>query len=164
VNALLFVRCCWLELGIYWLLTSRKSKENAVNEKSGIRVFRHAILALVLILLLTDWQWSGILRHRFIPEYRALAWVGAALTFTGVQLAIWARYKLGGNWSDKVVLKVDHELIQTRPYRYLRHPIYTGGGGGDGAYCWTMARDRRTRFVDCQLFCEGGEGREDSRV
>jgi protein-S-isoprenylcysteine O-methyltransferase Ste14 len=122
----LFVKCCWLELGIYWLLTSRNSKENAVNEKSGIRMFRHAILALVLILLLTDWPGSGILHHRFIPEYRALAWVGAALIFTGVQLAIWARYKLGGNWSDKVVLKVDHELIQTGPYRYLRHPIYTG--------------------------------------
>ena len=32
----------------------------------------------------------------------------------------------GRNWSDKVVLKVDHELIRNGPYRYLRHPIYSG--------------------------------------
>ena len=25
-----------------------------------------------------------------------------------------------------MVLKVDHELIRSGPYRYLRHPIYTG--------------------------------------
>jgi protein-S-isoprenylcysteine O-methyltransferase Ste14 len=125
VNALVFVRLCWLELGIYWLITSSNSKENAVNENPGIRVFRHAILALVLFLLLADWLWGGILRRRFIPENPMLVWFGAALTFIAVQLAIWARYKLGGNWSDKVVLKVDHELIQTGPYRYLRHPIYT---------------------------------------
>jgi protein-S-isoprenylcysteine O-methyltransferase Ste14 len=48
------------------------------------------------------------------------------LTAAGAALAIWARQSLGRNWSDKVVLKVDHELIRSGPYRYLRHPIYGG--------------------------------------
>jgi protein-S-isoprenylcysteine O-methyltransferase Ste14 len=33
---------------------------------------------------------------------------------------------LAGNWSGSVTLKQDHELIRTGPYRFVRHPIYTG--------------------------------------
>jgi protein-S-isoprenylcysteine O-methyltransferase Ste14 len=33
---------------------------------------------------------------------------------------------LGRNWSSTVVIKVGHELVQRGPYRYVRHPIYTG--------------------------------------
>jgi protein-S-isoprenylcysteine O-methyltransferase Ste14 len=48
------------------------------------------------------------------------------LALAGITLALWARLHLGRNWSDKVVLKVDHELIRSGPYAYLRHPIYSG--------------------------------------
>jgi protein-S-isoprenylcysteine O-methyltransferase Ste14 len=40
---------------------------------------------------------------------------------------LWARFTLGRNWSADVVLKQDHELIVRGPYRYVRHPIYSGG-------------------------------------
>ena len=33
---------------------------------------------------------------------------------------------LGRNWSGVVTVKQDHELIRSGPYRYVRHPIYTG--------------------------------------
>jgi protein-S-isoprenylcysteine O-methyltransferase Ste14 len=46
--------------------------------------------------------------------------------FSGIALAISARRHLGRNWSDKVELKVDHRLIRSGPYAYLRHPIYSG--------------------------------------
>jgi protein-S-isoprenylcysteine O-methyltransferase len=38
----------------------------------------------------------------------------------------WARLFLGGNWSSNVTLKQDHTLVQSGPYRIVRHPIYTG--------------------------------------
>ena len=41
-------------------------------------------------------------------------------------IAIWARRHLGSNWSGLVTFKRDHELICTGPYRWVRHPIYTG--------------------------------------
>jgi protein-S-isoprenylcysteine O-methyltransferase Ste14 len=44
----------------------------------------------------------------------------------GLFVAIWSRRILAGNWSSEVTFKQGHELIQTGPYRFVRHPIYTG--------------------------------------
>jgi protein-S-isoprenylcysteine O-methyltransferase Ste14 len=33
---------------------------------------------------------------------------------------------LGRNWSATVTVKDQHELIRRGPYRFVRHPIYTG--------------------------------------
>ena len=64
--------------------------------------------------------------QRFVPIALWLASLGAALTFAGLAFAIWARFIIAGNWSSYVELKRDHELIVAGPYRYVRHPIYTG--------------------------------------
>jgi protein-S-isoprenylcysteine O-methyltransferase Ste14 len=37
-----------------------------------------------------------------------------------------ARQLLGRNWSGTVQVKQDHQLIRDGPYRFVRHPIYTG--------------------------------------
>jgi protein-S-isoprenylcysteine O-methyltransferase Ste14 len=41
-------------------------------------------------------------------------------------ITIWARVVLGGNWSGNITFKENHELIEHGPYRYVRHPIYSG--------------------------------------
>lgn len=51
---------------------------------------------------------------------------GVALLLAGLGYALWARNHLGGNWSGVATVKEGHELIRTGPYRYSRHPIYTG--------------------------------------
>ncbi len=40
---------------------------------------------------------------------------------------VWARQHLGRNWSQTVAVKKDHELVTSGPYRYVRHPMYSGG-------------------------------------
>jgi protein-S-isoprenylcysteine O-methyltransferase Ste14 len=44
----------------------------------------------------------------------------------GLGVCLWARAVLGRNWSGVVTLKEEHELIVRGPYRFVRHPIYTG--------------------------------------
>jgi protein-S-isoprenylcysteine O-methyltransferase Ste14 len=51
---------------------------------------------------------------------------GVALTVAGLAFAMWARTYLAGNWSGTVTVKVGHELVRTGPYRWVRHPIYSG--------------------------------------
>jgi len=126
IRAGTIVELCWIALGLYWVISALSTKKVAVNESTGLRVFRLTMLALMLILLMTDWLRIGPLAWRFVPRHSEVVWLGTGLTAVGVALAIWARWNLGRNWSDKVVLKVDHELIRSGPYRYLRHPIYTG--------------------------------------
>jgi protein-S-isoprenylcysteine O-methyltransferase Ste14 len=126
IRAGMIIDLCWLTLGIYWLITAISTKKVAVNEKTGLRVLRLVIIVVLFVLLGTNWLRIGPLGWRFVPLSSGIVWIGVLMTVAGVGLAIWARWRLGRNWSDKVVLKVDHELIRSGPYRYLRHPIYTG--------------------------------------
>lgn len=52
--------------------------------------------------------------------------LGVVLLAAGLGFSVWARRHLGRNWSAQVVVKEGHSLVRTGPYRYVRHPIYTG--------------------------------------
>jgi protein-S-isoprenylcysteine O-methyltransferase Ste14 len=63
---------------------------------------------------------------RILPHVALNAWAAAVLCVIGLAFAIWARVTLGRNWSGVVTLKEEHELVERGPYRFVRHPIYTG--------------------------------------
>ncbi len=44
----------------------------------------------------------------------------------GVSLIGWASYTLDGEFSATIQLKEQHRLITIGPYKYVRHPIYSG--------------------------------------
>ena len=52
--------------------------------------------------------------------------IGSIITVFGLCITIWARATLGSNWSGAVTFKKNHELITRGPYKFVRHPIYTG--------------------------------------
>ena len=52
--------------------------------------------------------------------------IGLAFTAAGLCFAVWARMHLGKYWSGRITLKVNHQVIQTGPYAWVRHPIYSG--------------------------------------
>ena len=60
------------------------------------------------------------------PVGDTLGWTLAALTAAGFLLSWWARFHLGALWSGPVTKKEGHRVIDTGPYRFVRHPIYTG--------------------------------------
>lgn len=116
----------WAGFGVYWFLGAWGTKKIEVNERAAWRLMRWAILAVVFTLLLTARLSYGLLGRRFIPRNQPVEWAGIGLTAAGLLLCAWARHHLGTNWTDKVALKVDHQLIRSGPYARLRHPIYSG--------------------------------------
>jgi protein-S-isoprenylcysteine O-methyltransferase Ste14 len=50
----------------------------------------------------------------------------AALTLAGFAFCWWARIHLGRLWSGHITRKEGHRIIDTGPYAFVRHPIYTG--------------------------------------
>jgi protein-S-isoprenylcysteine O-methyltransferase Ste14 len=66
------------------------------------------------------------LSSRVLPRAPVTDWIGMPLIAAGIVFSIWARRHLAGWWSSNVTLKHDHQLIRSGPYRYARHPIYTG--------------------------------------
>jgi protein-S-isoprenylcysteine O-methyltransferase Ste14 len=57
---------------------------------------------------------------------QAVSWGLTALVLFGIAFTWWARLTLGDLWSGSVSRKEGHVVVQTGPYRLVRHPIYTG--------------------------------------
>jgi protein-S-isoprenylcysteine O-methyltransferase Ste14 len=61
-----------------------------------------------------------------LPE--PVRWVGLALVVLGVAFALWAIATLGRHYDLELEIHRDHELVRGGPYRFVRHPIYSGLG------------------------------------
>jgi protein-S-isoprenylcysteine O-methyltransferase Ste14 len=127
--------CRWLFLSLFllmwggwlavWNVMARSVKEAAQSEDPVSRL-SHIVPLLVAAYLLVARVPLPLLNDRFAPLAIWPAALGAALTFAGLSFSVWARFVIADNWSSDVQLKRDHELIVKGPYRWVRHPIYTG--------------------------------------
>jgi protein-S-isoprenylcysteine O-methyltransferase Ste14 len=52
--------------------------------------------------------------------------LGAVVLVSGLAFAVWARIYLGRNWGMPMTQKDEPELVTSGPYRFVRHPIYSG--------------------------------------
>lgn len=115
---------CWLAFLGYWLLSAFTVKATA-ERQSFSSSLSYRIPLLIGGYLLAAFRHPH-LSQPVTPHTLVTAWVGAAVCVAGLGVAIWSRWKLGGNWSSDVRYKEGHELVQTGPYRFVRHPIYSG--------------------------------------
>jgi protein-S-isoprenylcysteine O-methyltransferase Ste14 len=119
------INALWILFWVVWLVAAFFVKRAARRRRSP---FRLIYIALVLFAfgLFGNHARSPILRTQLIPNTPAIAYAGALLTAAGIAFAFAARFFLGRNWDGRVVIKQDHTLIQTGPYAFVRHPIYSG--------------------------------------
>lgn len=52
--------------------------------------------------------------------------VALAVGLTGAVLLVWASVLLGGLMVHEAAVRADHILIESGPYRFIRHPVYAG--------------------------------------
>lgn len=118
----------WLVLLLWWLASAWGNKSAARGEPWPTRLLLYWIPLAVAFGLLGPGDWFGhsFLREGIAPHTVPVFAVALLFVASGVGLACWSRYLLGRNWSSVVQIKQGHELIEAGPYRYIRHPIYTG--------------------------------------
>lgn len=56
---------------------------------------------------------------------QTLRWVGLGLLVSGVLLRQWAIQTLGRHFTDRARILEAHQLVQSGPYRWVRHPSYS---------------------------------------
>ncbi len=116
---------CWGVFIAFWIVCAFSVKRTRVQQTLPQRLLYLVITAVAAVLLngsarMMHWD------HAALPRTIVTGLLGDLLVLAGLCIAIWARVTLGGNWSARVTLKEDHELIKRGPYRVVRHPIYAG--------------------------------------
>jgi protein-S-isoprenylcysteine O-methyltransferase Ste14 len=103
-------------------LWSGRTEKRAATHETWI----YRIVIFAGAILIAPWT-AQVLGERptwQVGYYGAYGFVGVMLM--GLALTWWARIHLGGLWSSAITRKEKHRLIETGPYAFVRHPIYTG--------------------------------------
>ena len=117
---------CWLVFVAIWVIGALSTKRTVYRETHAQRLRYWVLLVVAYFLLTYGPRFPYPLNLRIIPHVAPAVWAAAVLCVIGLAFAFWARITLGRNWSGVVTLKEGHELVERGPYRFVRHPIYTG--------------------------------------
>ena len=125
MNPSIFIRlvyALWIILVGYLTVSAigvKQARREHVGQRFGIMFL---MIASFLLPYLPIFHFVN-----FAPVNPVLSSIGVILCTAGMALLAWARHRLGKNWSPTVAKKEGQELVTSGPYRYVRHPMYTGG-------------------------------------
>ena len=116
----------WVAWMVSWTVAALWSNRTEKRAGIGGELFFRVLFYIGAILLFA----FPPSRHYYAQQLwrfgEALNWILVLLTTAGFSFAWWARIHLGRLWSDWVAKKAGHHLVDTGPYRLVRHPIYLG--------------------------------------
>ena len=115
----------WVGWAVSWFAAAAWS--SPAVKRAGLAAglaYRIVIAAGSALFLIPAHGYYGWMRLWLVTWNEA--WVCVGLTAAGLAFAWWARIYLGNLWSGSVVTKGDHRVVDTGPYRIVRHPIYSG--------------------------------------
>jgi protein-S-isoprenylcysteine O-methyltransferase Ste14 len=110
-----------------FILATRRGKVKAKSAKSADRGTIYAAWSLILGSCLIGFF---VARHITVlnwpPHSPVIIGVAVLLELGGVALRIWAIRHLGRFFTVAVGIQQGHHVIQDGPYRFVRHPSYSG--------------------------------------
>lgn len=102
----------------------KRSKIGAVSkDRNTLSIIWIVNLAAVVASIWLAYHTPGW----WLPGQQQLYVAGFVLYVLGMVLRWYSIIHLGRFFTVNVAIAADHKLIQTGPYRWLRHPSYTGG-------------------------------------
>jgi protein-S-isoprenylcysteine O-methyltransferase Ste14 len=107
------------------LLTITRRSRSATGTKQDRSTLR--VLWIVIAVSVTAGVFvAGNWRTGALPNGRAFEIAGVALFAVGLIFRWWAIVTLGRFFTVDVTVEKDHELVERGPFKYVRHPSYTG--------------------------------------
>jgi protein-S-isoprenylcysteine O-methyltransferase Ste14 len=114
----------WLaSWGVAAFWTNRTEKGSGIAAEIAFRILFYVSATLLFAPFSERHYYAQV---QFWHLSAPLKWILAALTATGFLFVWWARIHLGRLWSDWLTKKAGHHVVDTGPYRLVRHPIYLG--------------------------------------
>jgi protein-S-isoprenylcysteine O-methyltransferase Ste14 len=108
----------WVVFWVYWLASAFGVKEGRGSRR---RIPLNGLTALSVVVLVRVFRGGSLAVHSPV-----LGAIGAVVFASGIALAISSRVQLGRNWGMPMTQKAEPELVTSGPYRFVRHPIYSG--------------------------------------
>jgi protein-S-isoprenylcysteine O-methyltransferase Ste14 len=111
---------------IYYQRKIRSEQLFTEERGSRLRLIPGAIAAFVTIVFSLEYIFApGTFEFAYILEFPTwLRWVGVLMLIIGISLLWAAHHHLGKSFHSLVVLKEDQVLVESGPYKWIRHPIY----------------------------------------
>jgi len=106
-------------------MVARKRSSRAKARSHDAGTLRLVWFSIFVGFVAGGWISNSVVTGRFEPGIAQSAAV-LALFLSGVALRWWAILVLGRFFTIDVAIHEGHELVTRGPYRFLRHPSYTG--------------------------------------
>jgi protein-S-isoprenylcysteine O-methyltransferase Ste14 len=120
----LFAICITYGAGGVIYLWRNRDKEGAKRSETGNRSFWWILPGFVTIFFAPPLEFLFL--PCILPHSLGMEITGLVIILFGLAIRIWTRLTIGGMYSGYLRVKVEHVLVTDGPYRYVRHPGYTG--------------------------------------
>jgi protein-S-isoprenylcysteine O-methyltransferase Ste14 len=110
----------WIRKILFW---NPKNGARASHEEKGDLSFWLILPGMIVSFFLSPVEFlylPVLIPHTLVDQIAGLVLVGIS-----VALFIWARRATRRNYSGHLMTTESQELVQTGPYRFIRHPAYT---------------------------------------
>lgn len=113
----------WIVFEFWVLLRDRRKRSGTSGDGGSLFV----LITSLFIAIFAAWYAFATQRWaRIEPFHFPLFVVGLVLVWAGMAFRLWAILTLGKFFRTTVMVQDEHRLVDTGPYRWLRHPAYTG--------------------------------------
>jgi protein-S-isoprenylcysteine O-methyltransferase Ste14 len=119
------LRTGWLAWIVTWYAAAVWSGRTVARPGAAREVGYRLIITAGAFLLFLLFSRDPSRPHALWHLGPATAWTLAGLGLLALASTWWARIHLGRLWSGNITRKEHHHIVDTGPYAFVRHPIYT---------------------------------------
>lgn len=116
---------------ILWIIPEAIASRRKPAKSSSTLMDRHSYLLVMSMLwigIAADFALAFVFPQASVCSARtALFFTGIGLMYAGMTLRLYSMIVLGRYFTYQVAVHRDQPVIEKGPYRYIRHPSYTGG-------------------------------------